>query len=638
MRYVYPLAVLVVLFLAASIRYNAVVPLGEGPDESGHAAYAFFLAEQGRLPVIRLSERETDVPGEGHQPPLAYALAAPMALWLEPEDRALSLMGNPDFMWSGGTDVNVISHGSHELWPWQGSTLAWHLMRFVSALLGALTICCTFAAARTLAIRLNLGRGPEQQLFWQAAMPLLAAGLLVVNPQFVFVSSLVTNDALLTSISALCLWLLLHESLNRIVLKQTTWRNWPGWLPIALGAIVGAGLLTKLSAMLLLPIVGLVMLSWHIETIKQWRWSRAWSVQAQALYRDILLMPLTLLLVAGWWFWRNWQLYGDPLGLKAFTSEFVTQSFVLSDPQAWLEAIGQLHASLWMRFGWMNVFPPIQAFIPVVILELLALAGLIWAFVSFGLLRHWRVWWPVVGLLLMSLAWIFSFALTAGLVAWQGRLMFPGLPALAIILASGLVWLAVALREQPWVRRGVLAGQGALCGAALAIVFWLPDTTIAPVYPQYAAHQQTALAAIQAPIDAEFRRRGENGIVLRGWQPLLSAKQGSQHELSFVWNTLGIQAVDWLVAVQVVDTAGQVWYEELHPPVHAEHPTSHWTANDWMIDRFGFSFPDYIPPGEYWLRVLLYDPANNNQHAGLYNAKGKVIGEWVDLGPVTLEP
>ncbi|MBC8074631.1 MAG: hypothetical protein H7Y32_01025, partial [Chloroflexales bacterium] len=68
-----PLWLMLGCFLALSLVYNAVVPLGEGPDEGGHFDYVLFLARAGRLPVqARTPEQQSDVPGEGHQPPLAY--------------------------------------------------------------------------------------------------------------------------------------------------------------------------------------------------------------------------------------------------------------------------------------------------------------------------------------------------------------------------------------------------------------------------------------------------------------------------------------------------------------------------------------------------------------------------------------
>lgn len=42
------------------------------------------------------------------------------------------------------------------------------------------------------------------------------------------------------------------------------------------------------------------------------------------------------MIIAGWWYLRNWQLYGDPLGLQAFRAEFTTQVFEVTNPAAWL--------------------------------------------------------------------------------------------------------------------------------------------------------------------------------------------------------------------------------------------------------------------------------------------------------------
>ncbi|HNP72205.1 MAG TPA: hypothetical protein PKK15_13885, partial [Kouleothrix sp.] len=52
---------LVVAFIALAALYSAVVPLGEGPDEPGHAGYVFFVARERRLP----DQRADEVPGEG---------------------------------------------------------------------------------------------------------------------------------------------------------------------------------------------------------------------------------------------------------------------------------------------------------------------------------------------------------------------------------------------------------------------------------------------------------------------------------------------------------------------------------------------------------------------------------------------
>ncbi len=62
--------------------------------------------------------------------------------------------------------------------------------------------------------------------------------------------------------------------------------------------------------------------------------------------------------VAGWWYLRNTQLYGDALGLAVFQAEFTTQAFEPAKIDAWLSALTLLHESFWARFGWMNVPAP----------------------------------------------------------------------------------------------------------------------------------------------------------------------------------------------------------------------------------------------------------------------------------------
>ena len=215
------LIIIVVAFTALASLYSLVIPLGEGPDEPGHASYVFFLARERRLP----DQRANEVPGEGHQPPLAYVLAAPLVAWLPVEQRTFDLPGNSRFTWAAPTagpqparEVNAVAHGSREYWPWQGFVLAWHLARLVAVALGAATVVFTYLAAKAIDCklqiadcRLSLGQPQSTTYNLQSAIPLLAAALVAFNPQFLFVSALLTNDALLTALSAALIWLVVRN-------------------------------------------------------------------------------------------------------------------------------------------------------------------------------------------------------------------------------------------------------------------------------------------------------------------------------------------------------------------------------------------------------------------------------------------
>jgi len=92
-------------------------PLGEAPDEPAHMAYVRFLVSTQRLPVQCASPCVSDVPGEGHQPPLAY-IAAALVSWPWMNDRTWQTpAANPDFIWNGGNSPQAYIHGTQEQWP-----------------------------------------------------------------------------------------------------------------------------------------------------------------------------------------------------------------------------------------------------------------------------------------------------------------------------------------------------------------------------------------------------------------------------------------------------------------------------------------------------------------------------------------
>lgn len=629
-----PLVGLLVLFGLLGGLYSALVPLGEGPDEPGHMAYVWFLAREGRLPVQRAAPQPSDVPGEGHQPPLAYALAAPLLLWLPPEQRALDQPGNPRFTWAGGAELNAVAHGSRELPPWRGAVLGWHLARLVSLALGAVTVLATYQTARALAAR----RAPDgpRTLTTEHRSALLAAALVALNPQFLFTSALVTNDALLAALSALLLWAAAAdagggtkhaEPSGAGVRRSGAWLPALGSRPALLGGLLGLALLTKQSALLLAPVALLAVFPAEVP---------GWRARARVWLGRALLLLGAAALLSGWWFARNWRLYGDPLGLAAFQAEFRTQAFDPRSPAAWAGALAQLHDSFWARFGWMNVAPP--AWVPrcYLALELLALAG--W------LRRASRrpsgggpraAGWALLLLPPLALGWVFSFALTAGLVAWQGRLLFPALPALALLLAGGLAaWLPDA---QPGARpRRAAALLGGLGFALLAL--WLPLGVIGPAYPRHTLAETVALARLGQPAYARFGKPGDPGAELRGWSAERQARPGAQLHITLVWHARGRQNRDWAVFLHLLDGQREIQAESNRQPLDGAFPMTQWVAGDWLEDRHTLELPPGLAPGRYTLRVGLWDQQGTGERAARFGETGKLAGDALDLGVITVSP
>ncbi len=655
------LVALLIGFLVLHALYNWAIPLGEGPDEPGHLAYSLFLAREHRLPVQQAPPAASDVPGEGHQPPLAYLLALPAVAWLPPAQQQILLTANPRFVWSGGDEPGAFMRGSQERWPWTGLTLGWHLARGISGLWGAATVLCTYLAARRLA--------PDTP-----RLAPLAAALVAFNPQFLFSSALVSNDALLAALgAALLCWCLAAVQPG-------------GWGTRAIGWAVGAGLLfglallTKQSALLFGPL--LLWGGWH-----------AAGAQPARRVAVTLTWGLTALAVAGWWFARNRLLYGDLFGLAAFKAEFATQPFAWHDPAAWHGALRQLFGSFWARFGWMSLHPP--AWTLWVYAALSALAALGWlqraaspgprrvqgrpgtSYASPTLARQngtasgvsspssaskrgghgvrasraapssisrirletlhspGQGWGGPLIALGMAGAWTLAFALTAGLVAWQGRMLFPAISAIGLLLAAGLLALGTVGPLASLARRPLAV---ALMLGLLALATLMPLGVIRPAYPWVALAPREAQAHLGNPLYARYAASWEQGVVLRGWRLEATPQPGITLPVTLTWNSLEPVPHSWTVFVHLVDTAESIVAESNSRPQGDELPFTLWTPGDWMADTHSLALPANLAPGAYRLRVGLYSPEQGGRRQQVWDNDGHLLGDVVELGVVEVEP
>jgi hypothetical protein len=388
-------------------------------------------------------------------------------------------------------------------------------------------------------------------------------------------------------------------------------------------------------------------------------------------------------LVAGWWYARNQRLYGDLFGLAAFRGEFAAQPFQISSLAAWVAALEQLHASFWARFGWMNVLPPAWTIWLIGAIELVALAGLLRMVIyvwrhpvrSPALGGPWSAvigHWSLVTIPALALAWLVSFALTAGLVAWQGRLLFPALPAIAILMARGLITWAEPRTENresriAEQRLALSASEGTkdtatntedatrntqhatrntfVVGIVLCPLFllalWMPENVIRPAYPPQTLPEPVALERAGNMVLFRFRRRGERSITLRGWRldgpagsRSMEGRPGAALDLTLTWYASARQVRDWVVFVQLVDGQGRVVVEDSRQPRDGAFPTTQWNIGDWIEDRHPLRLPSDLAGGVYTLRIGLYDPTQNNRRAEVRIDDARPLGDALDLGSI----
>jgi len=175
------------------ILYSVVVPIWEAHDEEGHYAYVRYLATHHALPLP--GEKITEWHDESHQPPLYYLLGALATFWIDTSE-GLSLVPNPHTQ-TGQGGVNLFVHSDEEAFPYRGIPLAVHVTRLVSVSISTLVVAVTYLIGRFIC--------PDREEIAIGAMALNAFW-----PQFLFVGSVVTNDALVPLFSSLVLLFLLR--------------------------------------------------------------------------------------------------------------------------------------------------------------------------------------------------------------------------------------------------------------------------------------------------------------------------------------------------------------------------------------------------------------------------------------------
>ena len=536
------LAGIVCLFLLLGIYYSVTVPMFEAFHENAHFFYAKHIADTLRLPV-----QDPDVPSlwaeEGHQPPLYYVLLAPLLRTLDVQRTADYLWRNPyhnvgDPLAPG--NKNYLIHTDRENWPYRDLPLAVHLARWFTLLIGVGTILTTYAIARELR--------PDAPY-----LRLTAAATVAFIPQFIFLSSSVTNANLFVFLTTLTILLML-----RLLMR-----------PAGLKHVALLGVVTGLSALTALGGVGLVILGAGVVLVYARRAGR---------YRcpcgPLILYFLLAGGVAGWWYVRNWLLYGDVTGLR-YSGLYTGAATVPSLTRA-SDVWRFLRWSFWGLFGWFNVPMGMRAYRLLDYISLFILAGL-----TYGVLRgtlrlgRTRAW----AMLLLPLAIIF---LLAGILPrpeqsafLQEGFLFPVVGVLALFLVLGWTRLIPRRVRPAW----ALVLPLGLLGLALVA----PTRWIAPAYARPERISQAEIPLSARPVNLVFGER------IRVWAveiPQITTYPGETFDLTVYMSKVGDLPVDYTFTVRLLGREREEVGLLQTFPGWGTYPTRLWQDNEIIVDRY----------------------------------------------------
>jgi 4-amino-4-deoxy-L-arabinose transferase-like glycosyltransferase len=383
---------LIAIFLLKGLLLVAIIGPFTGHDEVDHFYYVARLAHGEGLGVVgKVKLPPAAAPYQAYvanfpnnaeviQPPLYHLLLVPL-YWLTP-----------------GGDENRL-----------------YVMRTASLAVGAAVVWLAYLTSRLIF---------PGELWMRAGVPIAVS----LQPQFAFEAAIVNHDILVIALSTLLLYLLLLWYPTGYTTPRLAW----------LGAIAGAGLWTKASFGLALPVVALAI-------ALAWRERRG---RFGDLVRSLLWSCGLALLIATPWFVRSLWYYGDPTGARRlheipdYGAQASPLGSMLFSSRFWQ---GRLE-DFWGNYGWRLIpFDP----------RVYNAVYVIWAVAGLGLLVlvvheaiAWkrrrpsalsRYQWMAVGLQALWVVLVIAGVLYVGTIQFtQSRFAFPAMVAFALLSVLGL--------------------------------------------------------------------------------------------------------------------------------------------------------------------------------------------------------
>ena len=585
----YGVAIIVCLFVALGIAYVLATPILEASDEFKHYPYIQYVQTHRELPVLDPEVCRESVDAcpwlqDGGQPPAYYAIMAAATSWIDTSDLSEVLWRNKHAFIGDPSQIcnkNLLIHQpGRERFPWTGSVLAIHLVRFLTLGFGVGTVILTYHLSREL----FPGR---------PALAFGATAVTALNPMFLFVSASVNNDAMAAFVGNLGLLLLvrLADRHSRSAAPRRT-RDL-----VLLGSVIGLGVLTKLS------LLGLVPLALLVVGVCSWRERPHLSIPRRLLMilGDWALVALPILAISGWWFFRNWRLYGDPTALDAFIA---IQGRRPSPPTLddWLGEFGTFRWTYWGLFGAVNVMAPRAVYWFFDLLSLTGLAGFaVWAvrrLKSRMTTRELRMFIPALWAVLLFIAvlrWTWTY------YAFQGRLVFPGIAGISVLMMLGLF---------QWVPERCNALLG--LGLALILLIIAAFPPVAAIPEAYARPQPLNLSQVPEAARVEPLKAG-GGVQIVGWQledqTVYPEEVDSHVDVAVYWQAVAPDDEDDVSFAHLLGRDHELVGEVNRHPACGMVPTSLWEPGQVWRDLYRIPVAeDAASPSRLRVEVGMYSP------------------------------
>jgi len=379
------LTLIFALYFLLAVGYSLLMPIWEAPDEPAHYQLAWHFATYDEYPSQELNY-------ESHQPRAYYYFGSWIIHALDRLDPELTRFRHPKEY-----PFTIRKPERRFDWTDENYDFYWgvYLLRWTNIILGSIALWLNWKAFKQMAA---------------SSLALAALALAALTPQYLHIMSSVNNDALGTLAGAWLFYLTIR------FLKEPS--NWLGLLILVLAILLP--FFTKLTV---LPVSAAVLLVFACKWFfgfpqKRWLLYSAFGILLGAgiFY---LLFPET---VQAAWNEIQWRLFS--LRKNALTAKYIK---AITSQIVW---------TYWGKVGWLAVGLPLW------VIQLLTGLGLIgMTLQAVHLIRSrmggltlslWLATWAIA---IFTLLAVFRNGLTT--FATQGRLLFPAIGALSILMIAG---------------------------------------------------------------------------------------------------------------------------------------------------------------------------------------------------------
>ncbi|MBN1993918.1 MAG: hypothetical protein JW953_14555 [Anaerolineae bacterium] len=616
-----------VLFILLGLGYDTLTPIFENSDETLHYPYVKHLADGKGLPLALPGQLWNQ---EGTQHPLYYAIVAASTFWINSDNLSEHLQLNPHWLFSDvraliNDNQNLVLHGPMDAFPYRRAALAIHLGRWWSLAFGLLTVVCAFLLARHL---------------FPHSLPLAvtATALTALNPQFIRVSATVSNDSLSAALSTLAVLLAFKFTEPGKWAKrksQISVRNSPFTIhnsqlipPLLLGLLTSLALLTKLSSVTTLLLVAFIVF------LRLFFLGQIHQSPLKVVGRWLAIITVVTIVLTGWWFWRNYQLYGEWLATETHLN--LAGRADLSLFEVW-QLRAEAERAYWATFGWGQIRPPewvfrllfwfarvgLVALLPALLIKLVQGHQSKPLPLNLGHINFEKtvilLLWAALNLILY-LRWVME----VGSVS-HTRLMYPAIAAISLLLALG--WHALLpARLGQWFSGLVTALLLALNIYSLG---WL-------LYPAFRPVNESALSAAASALPASLDLAFLDSLKLVQGQVVSQnnasgakpqATQGDTVLVSAHWQVLAPMDKNYSVAAVLLAPDGSVLARRETYPGLGLRPTRYLHPGDSFVDVYPLALNVDVPEPIVARAVVNVFDYNSDTRAGFpaLDATGQTV-------------